>query len=476
MRRARVGGAPCARERRDDAGFGARVDGSRVEARAFVYYFRNPYVVIVNTIHTTHTYLEIHTGIKIPTQIPGRRTDVFFWRIVRVMRFSGVLVVAIVARAVVASARDDIDIFASNGAIGLRDSRDGTDGEACRMDALWKSLKTSFEVRASASEACAALGASADARCVVASVSTACRLRRARARGRTARCGRDGEDCERCVLRAVGSSSARSAKDELESDADDDEVLVTVDKAVEFAIYVDETRAIDRDCKHYIAMRRAELAEEALEAVTTRLVLAHREANERAETLAVTLRDVDASTRRNAIDARAAATAIEDVRARQRAFADDFNKFVLGVDEALKRVERASTGALQAIKFVAELAKRSFVACSEVFSSLVSLETIVVRCVVVALAFTSSRFRGRAIATLAISWTLRALALSSTARLRVGLLIGAVAPSIRVVAAARGAKHRASKASPTTTKSPRHRPSTAAPRRTSSRVRARAVR
>lgn len=392
------------------------------------------------------------------------------------MRVSGVLVVAIVARAVVARARDDIDIFASNGAIGLRDSRDGTDGEACRMDALWKSLKTSFDVRASASEACAALGASADARCVVASVSTACRLRRARARGRTARCGRDGEDCERCVLRAVGSSSARSAKDELESDADDDEVLVTVDKAVEFAIYVDETRAIDRDCKHYIAMRRAELAEEALEAVTTRLVLAHREANERAETLAVTLRDVDASTRRNAIDARAAATAIEDVRARQRAFADDFNKFVLGVDEALKRVERASTGALQAVKFVAELAKRSFVACSEVFSSLVSLETIAVRCVVVALAFTSSRFRGRAIATLAISWTLRALALSSAARLRVGLLIGAVAPSIRVVAAARRAKHRASKASPTTTKSPRHRPSTAAPRRTSSRVRARAVR
>lgn len=313
--------------------------------------------------------------------------------------------------------------------------------EACRAQA-WM-LEDEWSSGADSAAACARVAGSSEARCAFAVASATCRLREAGARARTRMCGdaRAG-DCERCVLRALareGGAASGGTGDEGEDEmGDDSSSLVTLDRSVEFAIYVDETRAVDRDCKHVVSAYRAELATRALESLSTRLAEAQRLANARAESLAESLRAVEETARRNARDARDAAEALADVRARQRAFADDFDAFAESVGAALSRVESMSAGALRAARFAAELARWCARTVAGALSALASAETLATRLLVLIVGVTRKKFRARAFTALFSSWLFTCIPWATPAsRLRLGLLLAAVAPEL-----ARGARAR----------------------------------
>ena len=265
---------------------------------------------------------------------------------------------------------------------------------------------------------------------------------RGRARARAEACDRESaDDCERCVLRALGRG-ARGRGNRNDNDRDDaveDEATfesdgaITLDRAVEFSMYVDETHAIDSDCKFLVSMFKAEMASRALESFSTLLAEAQREAKARAEEITVALAEIDEAARRNARDVEQAAMALDKVRRDQLEFATRFETFAANLNAALDRVERASRGALRAARFAAELAKRCAGIVSETFASLVSVEMIFVRFVIIALGSTRPALRRAAFTALLVEWMLRAAPRSAATtpsnRLRLGLLC-AFAPRI----------------------------------------------
>ena len=151
--------------------------------------------------------------------------------------------------------------------------RGTSDAEACRARA-WATGVGAADGASTAEATCAAIGATSATRCEAAMASLKCRLERAGARARAEACDRESaDDCERCVLRALGRG-ARGRGNRNDNDRDDaveDEATfesdgaITLDRAVEFSMYVDETHAIDSDCKFLVSMFRAEMASRALD-------------------------------------------------------------------------------------------------------------------------------------------------------------------------------------------------------------------
>ena len=319
--------------------------------------------------------------------------------------------------------------------------RGTSDAEACRARA-WATGVGAADGASTAEATCAAISATSATRCEAAMASLKCRLERAGARARAEACDRESaDDCERCVLRALGRG-ARGRGNRNDNDRDDaveDEATfesdgaITLDRAVEFSMYVDETHAIDSDCKFLVSMFKAEMASRALESFSTLLAEAQREAKARAEEITVALAEIDEAARRNARDVEQAAMALDKVRRDQLEFATRFETFAANLNAALDRVERASRGALRAARFAAELAKRCAGIVSETFASLVSVEMIFVRFVIIALGSTRPALRRAAFTALLVEWMLRAAPRSAATtpsnRLRLGLLC-AFAPRI----------------------------------------------
>lgn len=357
-----------------------------------------------------------------------------------------VVVVASAARVERARASTIVDASSDVRTGGFAEARGralrGTsDAEACRARA-WATGADAPGGASTAEATCAAISATSATRCEAAMASLKCRLARAGARARAEACDlASADDCERCVLRALGRG-ARGRGNLNDNDWDDaveDEAAfesdraITLDRAVEFSMYVDETHAIDSDCKFLVSMFRAEMASRVVESFSTLLAEAQREAKARAEEITIALAEIDEAARRNARDVEQAAMALDKVRRDQLEFATRFETFAANLNAALDRVERASRGALRAARFAAELAKRCAGIVSETFASLVSVEMIFVRFIVIAFGTTRPALRRRCFTALLVEWMLRAAprtaATTPSNRLRLGLLC-AFAPRI----------------------------------------------
>ena len=117
---------------------------------------------------------------------------------------------------------------------------------------------------------------------------------------------------------------------------------------MEFAIFIDETRAVESECAHVVALRRAEMAAASIETLSARVAEADRDARRRAETISETLRDVDETARQRA-RRREASRALDDVRRRQLEITTQldgvftrFESFIAVVGDALARIERST--------------------------------------------------------------------------------------------------------------------------------------
>jgi len=319
------------------------------------------------------------------------------------------------------------------GAGGLAAS--ASDAESCRR-ATW---------RVDAVEACGIVATRAETRCEFAVRATTCRLRRAGGRARVEACvglglddgldddgAREGASCERCALRAFAD-----ARDAATRTRTRDETTFVLEGSMEFAIFIDETRAVESECAHVVALRRAEMAAASIESLSMRVAEADRDARRRAETIAETLRDVDETARRNAAAAAEASRALDDVRRRQLeittqldGFFARFEKFTAIVGDAIARVERSS-------RFAAAAAGRCARLLADAFASIAAFETAIARACIVILGIARARFRRAAVVALSAEWIARAFVASPADRLRVGLAC-ACAPTLRRVALAAG--------------------------------------
>ena len=326
----------------------------------------------------------------------------------------------------------------SSGAmIGAGLAASASDAESCRR-ATW---------RVDAVEACGIVATRAETRCEFAVRATTCRLRRAGGRARVEACvglglgvdglddelddgAREGASCERCALRAFAD-----ARDAATRTRTRDETTFVLDGSMEFAIFIDETRAVESECAHVVALRRAEMAAASIESLSMRVVEADQDARRRAETIAETLRDVDETARRNAAVAAEASRALDDVRRRQLeittqldGFFARFEKFAAIVGDAVARVERSS-------RFAAAAAGRCARLLADAFASIAAFETAIARVCILVLGVARARFRRAAVVALSAEWIARAFVASPADRLRVGLAC-ACAPTLRRVALA----------------------------------------
>ena len=324
----------------------------------------------------------------------------------------------------------------SSGAmIGAGLAASASDAESCRR-ATW---------RVDAVEACGIVATRAETRCEFAVRATTCRLRRAGGRARVEACvglglgldddddddgERGGASCERCALRAFAD-----ARDAATRTRTRDETAFVLDGSMEFAIFIDETRAVESECAHVVALRRAEMAAASIESLSMRVVEADQDARRRAETIAETLRDVDETARRNAAAAAEASRALDDVRRRQLeittqldGFFARFEKFAAIVGDAVARVERSS-------RFAAAAAGRCARLLADAFASIAAFETAIARVCILVLGVARARFRRVAVVALSAEWIARAFVASPADRLRVGLAC-ACAPTLRRVALA----------------------------------------
>ena len=300
----------------------------------------------------------------------------------------------------------------ASSAIGLA-SR--SDAESCRRE-TW---------RVNAVEACGIVASRAETRCEFAVRATTCRLRRAGGRARVEACvglgldvdvvddgggggGGGGTSCERCALRAFRVER-------------DDARTFLLDGSMEFAIFIDETRAVESECAHVVALRRAEMAAASIETLSARVAEADRDARRRAETISETLRDVDETARRNARAAAEASRALDDVRRRQLEittqldeFFTRFESFIAVVDDALARIERST-------RLAAAAAGRCACLLADAFASVAAFETAILRACVILLGLTRARLRHFAVVTLCVEWISRAFVSAPALRLRVGL-------------------------------------------------------
>lgn len=300
----------------------------------------------------------------------------------------------------------------ASSAIGLA-SR--SDAESCRRE-TW---------RVNAVEACGIVASRAETRCEFAVRATTCRLRRAGGRARVEVCvglgldvdvdddddgggGGDGTSCERCALRAFRVER-------------DDARTFLLDGSMEFAIFIDETRAVESECAHVVALRRAEMAAASIETLSARVAEADRDARRRAETISETLRDVDETARRNARAAAEASRALDDVRRRQLeittqldGFFTRFESFIAVVGDALARIERST-------RLAAAAAARCARLLADAFASVTAFETAILRACVIFLGLTRARCRRFAVVTLCVEWISRTFVSAPALRLRVGL-------------------------------------------------------
>ena len=335
-----------------------------------------------------------------------------------------IVVVVSVARASIATVCATTEVGISDdgwrsssvasSAIGLA-SR--SDAESCRRE-TW---------RVNAVEACGIVASRAETRCEFAVRATTCRLRRAGGRARVEACvglglgldvdddddgggggGGDGTSCERCALRAFRVER-------------DDARTFLLDGSMEFAIFIDETRAVESECAHVVALRRAEMAAASIETLSARVAEADRDARRRAETISETLRDVDETARRNARAAAEASRALDDVRRRQLeittqldGFFTRFESFIAVVGDALARIERST-------RLAAAAAARCARLLADAFASVTAFETAILRACVIFLGLTRARCRRFAVVTLCVEWISRAFVSAPALRLRVGL-------------------------------------------------------
>ena len=298
----------------------------------------------------------------------------------------------------------------ASSAIGLA-SR--SDAESCRRE-TW---------RVNAVEACGIVASRAETRCEFAVRATTCRLRRAGGRARVEACvglgldvdddddgggDGDGTSCERCALRAFRVER-------------DDARTFLLDGSMEFAIFIDETRAVESECAHVVALRRAEMAAASIETLSARVAEADRDARRRAETISETLRDVDETARRNARAAAEASRALDDVRRRQLEITTQldgvftrFESFIAVVGDALTRIERST-------RLAAAAAARCARLLADAFASVAAFETAILRACVILLGLTRARCRRFAVVTLCVEWISRAFVSAPALRLRVGL-------------------------------------------------------
>ena len=298
----------------------------------------------------------------------------------------------------------------ASSAIGLA-SR--SDAESCRRE-TW---------RVNAVEACGIVASRAETRCEFAVRATTCRLRRAGGRARVEACvglgldvdddddgggDGDGTSCERCALRAFRVER-------------DDARTFLLDGSMEFAIFIDETRAVESECAHVVALRRAEMAAASIETLSARVAEADRDARRRAETISETLRDVDETARRNARAAAEASRALDDVRRRQLEITTQldgvftrFESFIAVVGDALTRIERST-------RLAAAAAARCARLLADAFASVTAFETAILRACVILLGLTRARCRRFAVVTLCVEWISRAFVSAPALRLRVGL-------------------------------------------------------
>ena len=270
-------------------------------------------------------------------------------------------------------------------------------------------------------ETCGIVASRAETRCEFAVRATTCRLRRAGGRARVEACvglgldvdddddgGGDGTSCERCALRAFRVER-------------DDARTFLLDGSMEFAIFIDETRAVESECAHVVALRRAEMAAASIETLSARVAEADRDARRRAETISETLRDVDETARRNARAAAEASRALDDVRRRQLeittqldGFFTRFESFIAVVGDALARIERST-------RLAAAAAARCARLLADAFASVAAFETAILRACVILLGLTRARCRRFAVVTLCVEWISRAFVSAPALRLRVGL-------------------------------------------------------
>lgn len=318
-----------------------------------------------------------------------------------------------------------------------------TDAERCRARAWGTVIDAPDGVGA-----CEALmrvsGSSSGMRCAAASASARCRLERAGARARSEACAERGDGCERCVLRALGRT--RDAEAGGGDDAGEDEVGFMLDRGIEFAVYSEESAAIDRDCKHYVAVWRAELAANAIAALSTRLADVQKEANERTEaiTRALTSLDDDARAQADAMRAlrfdvsaaetatREAAATVDALRMRQREFTSDFERFTSSTMDAIVRMERASSGLLAVARFGAATAQSCVRALTYPFTLMRVIQASVLRFAILIIGVYDCRIRVDAATTLAIDWIISTVAnVSSAGGLRIAVACAFFARLVR---------------------------------------------
>jgi len=304
-----------------------------------------------------------------------------------------------------------------------------TDAERCRARAWGTVIHAPDGV-----DACEALmrvgGLSSGMRCAAASASARCRLERAGARARSEACAERGDGCERCVLRALGR--ARDADAGSDDDAEEDEAGFMLDRGIEFAVYSEESAAIDRDCKHYVAVWRAELAANAIAALSTRLVDVQKEANERAESITRALTSLDADARAQADVMRALRFDVSAAETATREAAANLEKFTSSTMEAIVRIERASSGLLTVARFGAATAQSCIRALTYPFTLMRVIQASVIRFAILIIGVYDRRIRVDAATTLAIDWIISSFVnVSSAGGLRIAVACAFLARLVR---------------------------------------------
>lgn len=294
-----------------------------------------------------------------------------------------------------------------------------TDAERCRARA-WGTVSDAPD----GVDACEALmrvgGLSSGMRCAAASASARCRLERAGARARSEACAERGDGCERCVLRALGRT--RDAEAGGDDDAEEDEAGFMLDRGIEFAVYSEESAAIDRDCKHYVAVWRAELAANAIAALSTRLVDVQKEASERAEAITRALTSLDADARAQADAMRALRFDVSAAETATREAAANFERFTSSTMEAIVRMERASSGLLAVARFGAATAQSCIRALTYPFTLMRVIQASAIRFAILIIGVYDRRIRVDAATTLAIDWIISSFVnVSSAGGLRIAI-------------------------------------------------------
>ena len=303
----------------------------------------------------------------------------------------------------------------------------------------------------STNEACEAIAKSPSKACVVAASGTGCRVEGAGARTRAGACARSEKEgeCERCVLRALGAERGQNVDDDIrddgdvEGDGEDGERAMTLERGVEFALYMEEIAAVDRECKHHMAIWRAESAAYAIDELAIRMERARRDARAHAEAISGTLSTLDAAVAAQSVAVRALDV---DVRSIERsakeaqnvtlAFKRDFESFSSAVFDALTRLEHATANALAAARFAADVAKKCLSAVNDAYVVFTTIESAMARFILVAFAIVRRRGRPFVASALAVDWAVGRLAswMSPAARLRCGVIVAAVALPVARVA------------------------------------------